>query len=412
MSVKSKVDYASKKTFKYYYQKIIRNSDKSKPVFIIIPGGPGRSAMTNADNVFSDSYTAELTTNTEFYWGLPVKSNIILTSPRSIDCNLNNNLPSSSYVTKNIVQDLVAVIKKEKLTNYIIVGRSYGSVVATRLSYYIENNKDIKNPKAVLLTGVLGHYLDVNTVASDLQLVWGQIYKKQSSFIQKIFPQDISAITDSEDFKFPLDIGAQTWLNMIQYELKIGFNYFSYELALASFLENLGQTLNRISSASAGGHEYLRLNNHLKRLKQEVMAHAPADNTSSQKISDQKNDKEKEISLFESITQKEIYINLGKNPVKKSALWNSNNYQIKKIPVIYFHGSWDTTTTIKNAISHYDGQKVKKNKYFIKANKGGHDVLSGLNSCKTDFWKSVWNNNFNAMTAIIQDCDPNFKLLK
>lgn len=398
-SVQAKVDSNSKKMFTYYYQKITKHTDPSKPTFIIIPGGPGKSAMSNAQSTFLDEITAEETTNTELYWGLPIQSNVILTGPRSIDCNANNNLPVSSYSTKNIVQDLVALIKKEKLTNYIIVGRSYGSIVTTQLSYYIENNKTITNPRAVLLTGVCGHYLDINTQSADLQLVWGELYKNLSASVQKMFPPDIAAITDSEDFQFPLGIGAQTWLNMIQAELNIGFNYFTYEITLKSFLENLEQTITRANHTNKGNPHYRKLKQNLSFLKERVTyysARKPSPNS----------------ILFETIAS-EIYIGQKKkNPVSQSQLWNSNNWQIKTIPVIYFHGSWDIITPISNALHHYKGQKVKKHKYFITAKKGGHDILTGLTNCKAAFWQSLSEHAFTTMITTVQACDPNFKVLK
>lgn len=413
-SVQAQVDSASKKTFKYYYQKITKHTNPSKPTFIIIPGGPGRSAMTSAKAMFYDEHTAELTTSTELYWGLPVQSNLILTGPRSVDCNANNNLPASSYSTKNIVQDLVTLIKKEKLTNYIIVGRSYGSVVATQLSHYIENDNAILNPKAVLLTGVLGHYLDINTQATDLQNIWGQLYKELPSTVQVMFPPDISLITNSQDFKFPLGIGAQTWLNMISAELRIGFNYFTYTLALKDYLIDLKNTLDklkRVNTVNTSPH-YKKLQQHLKNLKRTITYYAPEIDESPLNPAPQENSTKKAPSLFEVITQKEIYIGIGKDPSNISQLWNSNKYQINKIPLIYFQGSWDIATPISNALSHYRGQSRNKHKYFFVANKGGHDILPGLNDCKTDFWQSMSINNFKAMITTVQDCDLNFKLLK
>lgn len=410
-SVQAKVSSHSKKTFTYYYQKITKHADLSKPTFIIIPGGPGRSAMTFTEAMI-DQTTGEPVTSTELYWGLPLKSNVILTGPRSVDCNVNNKLPVSSYSTKNIVQDLIALIQKEKLTNYIIVARSYGTVVATQLSYYIENNKKIVNPRAVLLTGVLGHYLDVNTRGSDLQFVWAQLYKTLDNSVQKMFPADLTAITDSEDFKFPLGIEAQTWINMIQAKLKIGFDYFTYKVVLQNFLINLGQTLSRLKNTSKGSPMHRKVQQHLNQLKYRVKAYASVANNLSSTASQNSNSAEKKMSLFEVIIQKEIYVGLGENPVSKSKLWNSNNYQIKNIPIIYFQGSWDISTPISNGLHHYKGQKIKKHKYFIIAKKGGHDILTGLDSCKTNFWQALSVNNFKSMTSVIQNCDPNFKVLK
>ncbi|MBE8162678.1 MAG: alpha/beta hydrolase [Bdellovibrionaceae bacterium] len=414
-AVQAKVDSSSKKMFTYYYQKITKHNDSSKPTFIIIPGGPGRSAMTDSQATFMDPVTARRSTDTELYWGLPIQSNVILTGPRSVDCNANNNLPSSSYSTKNIVQDLVALIKKEKLSNYIIVGRSYGTVVATQLVHYIENKEGLLKPQAVLLTGVLGHSIHIDDQAKNVQAVWGQLYSGLSERLQKLFPPNVAAITNSEDFVFPLGIKTQTWLNMIFAKLTIGFNYFSYEVELETFLKNLGQTLSQMSSTSKNGYRYLELKQHLQILKNQVKAYAPKQIDralgASPKKEDTLNNTSEKSLLFKVITQKEIYRGLQDN-ADESQFWNSNNWQIKTTPVIYFQGSWDIAVPLDNALSHYKGQKNKKHKYFITAKKGGHDILSGLNDCKENFWKAASKQNFANMISIVENCDPNFSVLK
>ena len=226
-SVQAPIEKGSDQTFEFFYQKIIKHQDPSKPVFILIPGGPGSTSMTEPmDPNFAnyDVITGEPIDDTEMYWGLPQGSNMILTDPRSRGCNGNNDLSPSTYKTDNIVSDLVTLIQKEQLNNYVIVGLSYGTVVATRLVYEIESRK-MPGPKALLLTGVMGKSFEVDIYGQAIGDVWKQFYAQLSKDIQKVLPPDIMAIKDSEDFTFPFGLETQTWINFIQSGLMYGRSY-------------------------------------------------------------------------------------------------------------------------------------------------------------------------------------------
>jgi len=144
------IDQPQPGTFQYYYQ-YIQKGDPSTPTIVVIPGGPGgKSIDDQPENPYFDWI--------QMLYGFPQKYNAILTDPRSIGCNqVNKNLPIDSFSSQNVANDIVAIILKLNLKNYIIYGHSYGTVVATLLGQ-LSSAGIIPKPRAIILSGTLGNY--------------------------------------------------------------------------------------------------------------------------------------------------------------------------------------------------------------------------------------------------------------
>ncbi len=121
-----------------YKYKFLKGSDSTKPVVIYLPGGPGSTSISDEDTRLSKDY------------------GMIQTDPRGTGCNANLYDPNVNLTTTDLAKDVFEIIKKENLTHYIIYGHSYGTALATVLTYYIEAQNTIPRPAAVVLEGVLG----------------------------------------------------------------------------------------------------------------------------------------------------------------------------------------------------------------------------------------------------------------
>lgn len=398
-SVNSNTYVGSKKIFKYYYQKIIANKNKSKPVFVIIPGGPGDTSIRKHNNAYNNGINGNLSAEEE-YWNLPARSNIIFTDPRSQGCNQDNELSKNTYRVKNQVNDILHIIKKEKLTNYILVGLSYGSAVATQLAYAIEQKNTGPSPKAVILTGVVGKAIQPDFYEQALSYAWISLYAELPQTIKKYLPKDFTKLADEEDWVFPFGIDTQTWIHFLQAETSSPLrDYFvtPTEFALKDKLMLL-KYLNR-SSAS------ITYKNLLVQLKSEILNYQELRST---KIKNVKAELEAKSEFYKQIWFNEFFYNPKTQNLKN--FFDSKKYPIKS-PVIYLHGTWDVQTSLKQALYHYKNQKYTKNKYFIKVNGGGHYVLPVLNSCTNEFWSLINNSDFKNLNKIIKNCNKDLQLV-
>ncbi len=77
--------------------------------------------------------------------------------------NYGPDLELRWYSTGQIVNDILDVIRAEKLNSYIVHGQSYGSIVATELGYRVSHQAMTPQPRGIILTGiaydnVMSHY--------------------------------------------------------------------------------------------------------------------------------------------------------------------------------------------------------------------------------------------------------------
>lgn len=390
-SLQSEVYIGFKKTFKYHYQKITANQDKSKPTFIIIPGGPGNTSIRKYNkNSYNSGINADLSAE-EMFWNLPPRSNIIFTDPRSLGCNKNNKLSKHTYKIKNQVNDILNIIKKEKLTNYIILGISYGSAVATQLTYLIEKQK-IQTPKAVFLTATIGKALSFQSYKKALSDTWIALHAELPESVKKQLPKDFTQLKQDTDWVFPLGIDTQTWIHFLQLGISNSFrNYFVYPTQLV--LKEQLMTLRYLHSSNRYRKKQLH------HLKQTILSYKNINKGTN------------------TVTKNEFYKQIWFNEIfndtdtkEKKTFFDSKKYPIKS-PIIYLHGTWDIPTPLKQALYHYKNQKHTKNKYFIKVKKGGHFVLPVLNSCKKEFWSLVNASNFKKLNKILEFCHSDLQLV-
>lgn len=172
------------KTFEYGFRYKAPSSPDA-PVVVFLPGGPGQGSMENgADWVPAD-------------WGY------LNTDPRGVGCNTLANVPTGEdaarfFNTEELTADVIAAIRDRGLTNYIIFGVSYGTLLGTTLAHHLEQ-QHVAAPKAVVLEGVLGKAF--GNTDSDYP---GENYEAQFERIRTILPADVLTELDTSPTPFGL----------------------------------------------------------------------------------------------------------------------------------------------------------------------------------------------------------------
>lgn len=353
-------------TFKYFFQ-YKKKGDPQTPTVIIIPGGPGGTSISlQPDNPYFDW--------DQILYGLPKNYNAILTDPRSRGCNTSNiGLTRDSFTSRNVANDIVAIIQSLKLDNYIVYGHSYGTVVATLIGRMATEN-NIPKPRAIILSGTVGRHFKNHRdeVEPYYYLAWGNVRNHLPEQIKLLFPKNNDWSDFSENFneRTILDISIRTWYNFTFSNLTEGGVYSNGKLN-HPFLQKL---------LLLDGHDEKALSE----LKAEVLTYV--ETTSNNQIN---------LKPFhDSIWCQELEEHQGPECTAQNLSftnpYDSATFQISGIPLIYIQGEYDSSVPINQASYHYLHQ-TSNNKYFVIAKDGGHSTTATVADCKDSFWNSIFN---------------------
>jgi len=372
MSVESEVDRSTGEKFSYFYQKIAKSD--SKLYFIVIPGGPGGTSISSyRPDDFLDFR--------EIQWGLPQGANVIYTDPRSRGCNSENSLDPETYDTINVANDILNIIKHERLTRYVLVGHSYGTVVATTLSQ-LATQQEWPSPEVVVLSGTLGHYFKEGNRSYGYERAWESLYLELPDKVQAQLPPTLLS-TEADNFSYPFDLPADKWRSFIAGGLVEGGSYVA-------------------------GEEFFPLKNKLIILNSE-------DASEKEELKSEVDSMEPESQLEESDFFKQIYCNeLEENnedcidDYELTRPFDSANYSIAS-KILYFQGARDPATPLDQAFYHFENQPMA-DKLFVTLPIGGHSTAFMINDCKEPFWKKLLNNEFDQLKEILKTCPGNLKV--
>lgn len=375
--VKSLVDInsSSNETFDYFYQKRIKNN--SKIVFIIIPGGPGGTSISkyNPDPQFP-SFDFQ-----EIQLGLPEGSNVIYTDPRSKGCNQENNLPASSFNSHNAANDILSIIKEEGLSQYIIVGHSYGTVVATILSDLISKTSLVE-PLGVVLSGTLGKFFERDNRFYGYENAWKSFYETMPNELKELLPK---TLIGADSFEFPFKISSKKWLNFLASGLNKGRVY-----TWGTLRYPLMEKLKILISGDV---------DKINKLKKEINSE-----TGSNSYSD---------VFFNSIYCNEI--EEGSKDCEDNGYtqflrpFDSAEYQINS-KIIYFQGELDPAVPLDRAQYHFNHQLSSK-KILITLPFGGHITGFMINDCKKWFWSQFFlDDSLLSLADVTNKCPGNLSV--
>jgi pimeloyl-ACP methyl ester carboxylesterase len=123
------------------------------PVLVYLPGGPGVTSIDQVPDFLPHG------------WGY------LLTDPRGVGCNALAAIPAGEvadkfYRTEELSADVIAAVQDRRLSNYIVYGLSYGTMLGATVVSDLES-RGITAPEAVILEGVVGRALTPSEYLGD-----------------------------------------------------------------------------------------------------------------------------------------------------------------------------------------------------------------------------------------------------
>jgi pimeloyl-ACP methyl ester carboxylesterase len=371
-------------TFEYHYLIKQKSNDPKVPTIIFLPGGPGGTSINMG--FMTEGETGLPFDFLELAFGLPKNYNVILTDPRGRGCNFDSNKPLShdAFRTHYLASDVLAMISKLNLKNYILLGHSYGTTLATEIASRAGKG-EAPPPKAVVLAGVVGKYFEPLEQDNAFQNEWILVRNSLPIKLRDQFPATLSEFTNKK--LYPLGLRGELWLNYIK-------NYLTQGVALLAgkpILPTLNDRLKIILSKNL---------NNITLLKDDV-----SENESQIEGLDTE-------PIFVQIACRELFNSedeCKRRNIPTDSLYDSKYWQINS-PIYYIEGENDPNTPMAQAKYHFFNQN-NPNKYFISVPRAGHGVLTSINECKDFFWKSVYSEGVNLENAL-KNCSVGPKLLR
>jgi pimeloyl-ACP methyl ester carboxylesterase len=353
-------------TFQYKFE-FRRPKDSSQPVVIYLPGGPGEGSIGKQ---------AEMA-------HVPAEFGLILTDPRGVGCNqVQGPIQDSFYGTRVFASDVIAVIQKLGLKNYILYGHSYGTVLATETAALIEQ-AHLPAPKAVMLEGVLGKaLLNMQEYVAPKLLVWKKIRNQ--------LPPPYGAALSVQN---PLGYSPEVW-----------------GLFLSGMIAEAGDRIVLPLLAGlnpANTQERAQLIQMLERMKGISFDNPPMERLWKNVACKELMESSPGFALDFFLQQGELVpFNrdvCGESRLTKELAYDAANFQVKA-PLFYFVGDLDIATTEDQAVYHYMSQKNPA-KYMFKVQRAGHKPLSfNLQDCSQNIFRAIASGDQSNLRKSLSTC--------
>jgi len=355
-------DKNSSSQFEYRYQFI--GTDSSQPVVIYLPGGPGITSMSGLPK--------------GPYQPLPPSLiNVVYTDQRGVGCNNGdfNNGPTDVFSSQYFAEDVLAMIKDlgaKGFKKYILYGHSFGTLHATKTAYLIQQRRkagdQIELPLAVVLEGTIGRAYQKGEALAEYETQWLNV----KSFLSPEVQEKLSS------HALPFFASTENWGYFIMQLLYLG------RIPKSAGIPDLNAKL-----------ELLSLPNNDPRL-------------ASLKEQISNSNFEGFAPSFITITCHEFaedffarpllltgHFSTDGNLCNDSELiskFDSADYQLE-VPIIYFQGTNDAATSMKQAQYHYKFQTHTPKKSFVNVSEAGHISFQfSLFSCKEKLWNTILTN--------------------
>lgn len=346
-SVTRPVAEGSSQTFEFKYRYKCENPNW--PTIIYVPGGPGM-------------------TSTDLRKDFP-NANVIYTDPRGTGVNKEywTKKPEGKRVTtEDIADDVVSIVNKLNLKNYVLYGQSFGTAVATVAGSKIEKDSTLATPKAIVLEGTVGKAAQIHEQSDAAQAFWNKVKAEGRYCVECKADQKLEKFSKQ-------DVG-----NVISMALEAGMNGAYVDVFLnrvddKEFAE-VAKNLEQVADADqlrlykdVGCREFFELG-----------------------ISNTEYDKGELKSVPIGICEGQ----------KFDQQFDSRKWPIEKTKLIYIAGTHDIATPLQQTAYHYEGHP-QANKQLICAARGGHTPLTqDLEDCNKQLWSEILAGRYNFSKAL------------
>jgi pimeloyl-ACP methyl ester carboxylesterase len=339
--------------FDYAFE-FVPSAYPNMPTVIVLNGGPGGITIGHP------------------FGSVPSVFNVIYTDQRGTGCNQiqSMSLPTRFFRTVYLAQDILALIDRLKLTNYILFGASYGTQHATVVASMAEKLRMVR-PSAVVLQGISGHAFRNYEEAF-------QAYTNEWERVKTLLSPKVVSLFDSSTL--PLGFSSEQWgmyisINLLNGDLPGQGHYFQ-------------QLFKYLEAGDPKSHEQLRdyLN---KSFMSQYSPRIPPE------------------PIFKIIGCREIWGSVkmvrrlvngrltAAGPNICAGLGFDEPYDSKQwpisSPIYYFQGPFDPATPMSQARYHFQHQSRAK-RYFITVGQAGHGPLTrslAYLGCAEKIWSAI-----------------------
>lgn len=336
------------------------------PTVVFLPGGPGGTSIGKERPA------------------MPPEYGFINTDPRSVGCNEVTErqlFPDSALSTKLLANDVAQIIQSLGLTNYILYGQSYGTLLATVSAKNIEL-LSLPRPKFLVLEGVLGKAFEsLDEMNSEFVRQWSFVKEKmpeqiRSEIVRNHFPFDLTSQEMGRSLQKLFMIGSQQGAYLPEQIFSLAFSpvVTAKEVAKTIF----DQTKNPSLKNEAAERLYRLI------ACQEI---APGNN----------DDMALENGVLIS-SKPALCGNLSFGSDK----FDSRNYQIEE-PIFYFNGDRDPATPLSQMRHHFDSQSTGPKVAVIVPGAGHIPLKFSLSSCMPSIWNTL-STDPSAITKLAEPC--------
>jgi len=379
---------------KRLYRYEIKRAAPGSPTIVNLPGGPGGSSIGK----FKGNVTGE-----------PADFGYIAIDPRGVGVKDYGLDPQGQiYSQQRIVQDIVAVLDKEKPSQYIIYGYSHGSVLATELAAEVtKEGSKTQKPAAVLIGGVFSKALttvhdytdgfnkELNRIMASVNDEQRQVLRERLGRMRDLHLNGsdtalarflMAMLYTASPMDVPYSIDVQKWIqtlanpatpeSVVQFEIGNKLKKMR-EFAGSIFKENRQHSMPVVVGCQELGFDNVTFDFDLERL-QIGLIDRPSENCKAQGYR-----------------------------LKKP--FDSKNFQIRQVPVIYVQGSADPATPAAGAKEHYNNQ-TEAPKIYIEIQNFAHLGLIPLDHCP-DFWNAI-TQDISTIKSNVEICQIKFRFLK
>jgi len=316
---------------------------------ILIPGGPGGNDISDQESFDSSSNQ------------FPTNFDVILIDPRFVGCNYieAQDADVAFITTTQHVGDIVEMIRQANLTNVVIKGNSYGTVVATELVAKLEE-EDLA-PKAVIFEGSLDRAFV--GIRQEFDLVWNTLTEDDP--VQRKFlaspPKGLGI--DAEQMK-ALVMGLSNYSGRFlkaQLDLMKKFDAEGYESedgrTFRNFVRNFTTAITEQKEFQGFLQFYVAVAcREIFEMDTKDVYPVAADGTMSYASEPVEN-------ICETVN-----LTLS-NP------FDAADHKIARTPIYYAQGSLDPNTPLKGAKEHEKKMTNASTKFFMTVENGGHAPL-------------------------------------
>lgn len=324
-------------------------ASSDQPTVIFLPGGPGGTSIGKKH--------AEL----------PASYGFINTDPRSVGCNESpdpNTFSDDVISTAALANDVAMIVKGLSLSNYIIYGQSYGTLLATVSAKRIEELK-LPSPKAIVVEGTVGKAFEsLDEMNSEFVHQW--------KLIKDTMPVAMRNKIDAN--QLPFGMSSDELGRSVKTLMVIGSQQGVY---LADLV------FERAASEDANLQAWAKIV--LTSTKNPSLKDAAAERLyrliACKEIAPGNNDDLKIIDGKIFAANPDLCGELRFGPNR----FDAKNIQLKT-PIFYFNGARDPATPLAQMQYHYDSQQNTRKTKIIIPNAGHGPIGFSLSACMPQAW--------------------------